>query len=72
MLPASPPVIKTFHVVDVFWPCTGKRVSFRWPTRAKAVASARDFPSGKVTIRTEQGYYPLVGDFILATEGTRP
>lgn len=34
---------KTSHLVEVYFPTTGKRAAFRWPTRRQANRCAKDF-----------------------------
>lgn len=34
---------KTSHLVEVYFPTTGKRASFRWPTSRQANRCAKDF-----------------------------
>lgn len=34
---------KTSHLVEVYFPTTGKRATFRWPTRRQASRCAKDF-----------------------------
>lgn len=61
---------KTSHLVEVYFPTTGKRASFRWPTSRQANRCAKDFAplpgqtaatAPKVTITVQQGRMTFEG-----------
>ena len=47
--------------MQVHFANTGKRCAYRWPTRSRATACAKDFPSAKVTITEVWGYMTFEG-----------
>ena len=51
----QPTAARPYLVQDEF-ANTGKRFAYRWPTRRRASACAKDFPSAKVTITEVFGH----------------
>ncbi len=59
--PAAKQAIRKSYLVQVHFANTGKRCAYRWPTRSRATACAKDFPSAKVTITEAWGYMTFEG-----------
>ena len=58
---ATQPAPCKSYLVQVHFANTGKRCTYRWPTRSRATACAKDFPSAKVTITEVWGYMTFEG-----------
>ncbi len=59
--PRALPEIKTSYLTEVYFPNTGKRHTFRWPTLRRANRCAKDFPSGQTSVRAVRGYMTFEG-----------